>query len=222
MSQWSTRHDSRRTPRQGPLERPTYWRGADRSMDYPDADCRDALDDPAAHRGQGYKGVAQVIRELAISGVLGLSGGWIAGAYVRGVKADKDIAAITVAQARIDVAAAAELVAETNRRQKAEQENRDANLKIYTVLEPQLAAAADDAKRLARQLRDALAAAGAARRDAAAAHADQPGAADGAGVPGDQGEIAGPIERATADALAACQRDSDRLAALQAEVRGQL
>jgi len=153
------------------------------------------------------------------AGLLVLAAAFGAGWRWEHGRAERRAAVVAAAQAQRDAVAAAAYQKAVSERDTAEQEARDANRRIFTDLEPKLAAAAADGARLARLLHEALAR---ASSGPAEAPSGVPGAADSPGVPGSQSTVAGPIERATGEALAACQRDSARLAALQEEVRGQM
>ena len=135
-----------------------------------------------------------------------------------GRDADK-AAKIAATQAQRDAAASAAFTLEVKRVQAAEQAATEANRRIYADLEPKLAAATADGARLARLLHEALAR---PSSGAPATAPDRPGAANPSGVPGSVQTDGGPIERALADVLATCGRDSARLTALQAEVQGQM
>ena len=128
-------------------------------------------------------------------------------------------AVIAAAQAQRDAIAAATYAKAVQDRDSAEKAARDANGRIENDLRPKLTAATADGARLARLLHDAL-----ARPSSIAPSTtpDQSGSPDASGVPSSVQTDGGPIERSVADVLSACGRDSARLTALQAEVRGQL
>ena len=142
------------------------------------------------------------------------------GAHWQGGRDATKAAVIAAAQAQRDAAAATAFELEVKKVQAAEQAATEANRRIYADLEPKLAAATASSNDFARRLRDAI-----------AAESDSGPVPQGTGhvVPidssresGSAGAVAGPIERATADYDAACQRDALRFSALQAEVQAQL
>lgn len=155
-----------------------------------------------------------------LAGLLVLGGIFAAGAHWQSGRDVAKAARVAATQATRDAIAAATFQTEVSKRETAEQNARDANERIYDDLQPKLDAAAADSTRLARLLHNAISAS--ARRDAADKAPDHAGTPDTTGVPDSTQTLAGPVERAAADAFAACDRDSMRLAALQAEVRAQL
>ena len=138
------------------------------------------------------------------------------GAHWQGGRDAAKEAVIAAAQAQRDAIAATAYDKAVQDRDAAEKAATEANRRIYADLEPKLANAAADGARLARLLHEALASPGSG---APATHPDQPPASNPSGVAGSD---PGAIERLTADAFAACERDAGRLTALQDEIRPQL
>ena len=138
------------------------------------------------------------------------------GAHWQGGRDAAKEAVIAAAQAQRDAIAATAYAKAVQDRDAAEKAATEANRRIYADLEPKLANAAADGARLARLLHEALASPGSG---APATAPDQSAAHDASGVASSD---PGTVERLTADAFSACERDSTRLTALQAEVRGQL
>ena len=153
-------------------------------------------------------------REL-IAVVLVVIFAWGAGVYWESGRARHAAELIAASQAEKDATASMAYAKAVEQRSAAERAAQDANRRIVDDLTPKLAASRSDAARLAKLLSDALQ----AHRGPEPAAPDQPGTADPTGIPGSESQAR--IDT-LADAFAACQRDSDRLSALQAEVKSQL
>lgn len=159
--------------------------------------------------------LAGLLALLAIVGsIFGCGAHWQAGRDA--TKAAK----VATIQAQRDAIAAATYAKAVQDRDAAEKAATEANRRIYADLEPKLAAATADGRRLARLLHDALSRP--ANRGTGQAAPDQPGTAPAVGESGSTGKIAGPIERGLGDYIASCTRDEARFSALKEEVRGQL
>ena len=153
-----------------------------------------------------------------LAGLAVLGAIFYAGAHWQSGRDAAKAAVVAARQAERDAVAADAYAKATNATLQAERAAQAVNWRIENELEPKLAASTADAARLARRLRDALA----ARPGGGAVPegADNPQSAGTSGVPSGTGTAG--IEAATADALASCTRDSARLTALQSEIRGQL
>ena len=150
-------------------------------------------------------------RYLALLSVLGAV--FYAGAHWQSGRDARKAADIAAKQAILDSVAAENYSKAMQHIIAVEHTAQDLNRRVYADLEPKLALATADGRRLASLLH---ASAARASCDAPVAPADQPAVAGASAVTG------GEIEAAEATYYAACDSDALRFGALQEQVRGQM